>query len=303
MARGYMSGVGGGSGSDDCTATTGDVLAGATAIVKGSDDEPVLGTMPNRGAVSQVLNAGESYSIPQGYHNGSGKVAAKDLASQTPGNLAADRILANYYGYSNGVRVTGNIASQGAFTLYPGTTQKVGYVSGKYMTGDIAVPAVSIPAEWIKRGQRITFPDGSYVDGTFEGYVAFPTDLYNNGLNPGGFQNPLASNYGIVFESNMISTTNGSTNYCTLKTNRKYNFTPYSRINIEFMATRGTSGFAVGYTTSETNPMNSNDVTGTEKNWSLNSRVTVSQDISAYQGEAYVVIGEIFGYIYRVWFS
>ena len=43
-----MSGVGGGSGSDDCTATTGDVLDGATAIVKGSDDEPVLGTMTDR---------------------------------------------------------------------------------------------------------------------------------------------------------------------------------------------------------------------------------------------------------------
>ena len=144
---------------------------------------------------------------------------------------------------------------------------------------------------------------GRSVTGTFEGYVATDTDLYNNGLNPGGFQNPLASNYGIVFESNMIRTTSGSTNYCTLKTDKKYNFTPYSRINIEFMATRGTSGFAVGYTTSETNPMNANNVDGSDKSWSLDRRVTVSQDISAYQGEAYVVIGEIFGYINRVWFS
>ena len=157
-------------------------------------------------------------------------------------------------------------------------------------------------ANLIKKGAVITIY-GRSVTGTFEGYVATATDLYNNGLNPGGFQNPLASNYGIVFESNMISTTNGSTNYCTLKTNRKYNFTPYSRINIEFMATRGTSGFAVGYTTSETNPMNANSVDGSDKSWSLNNRVTVSQDISAYQGEAYVVIGEIFGYIYHVWFS
>ena len=49
--------------------------------------------------------------------------------------------------------------------------------------------------------------------------------------------------------------------------------------------------------------MNANNVDGSDKSWSLDSRVTVSQDISAYQGEAYVVIGEIFGYIYRVWFS
>ena len=197
-------------------------------------------------------------------------------------------------GYHNGSgRVSQSIPTQSAMTITPGESQQQ-VAAGRYLTGAITVPGFSMPAaNLIKKGAVITF----------EGYVATATDLYNNGLNPGGFQNPFASNYGIVFESNMISTTNGSTNYCTLKTNRKYNFTPYSRINVEFMATSGTSGFAVGYTTSETNPMNANSVDGSDKSWSLNNRVTVSQDISAYQGEAYVVIGEIFGYIYRVWFS
>lgn len=306
MARGYMSGVGGGSGSDDCTATAGDVLAGATAIVKGSDDEPVLGTMPNRGAVSQTLNAGGSYSIPQGYHNGSGKVAAKDLASQTPGNLAADRILANYYGYSNGVRVTGNIASQGAFTLYPGTTQKVGYVSGKYMTGDVIVPAVSIAANVIKKGTRITFPDGSYVDGTFEGYVATATDLYVRGNNVAGFSNPNAT---ISFESGAIYLSFTMV-YYTITSTKTYDFSPYSKLNVEIMPTHMEEPYlrvrlSLGGQQIET-----------DLQASINQTITVSSNISAVNltGTCSVGVGTtsgigaggnatLSGQIYRIWLS
>ena len=38
--------------------------------------------MPNKGAVTASLNCGGSYTIPAGYHNGSGKVTANSLASQ-----------------------------------------------------------------------------------------------------------------------------------------------------------------------------------------------------------------------------
>lgn len=269
MAIFYPLGNGSNVDLDVITATAEDLLSPKVIVDKNGN--PLTGTMVNHGAVNQSLAINGSYTIPKGYHNGSGKVSQ-------------------------------SIPTQGATTITPGANQQQ-VDAGRYLTGAITVPGFSMPAaNLIKKGAVITIY-GQSVTGTFEGYVATATDLYNNGLNPGGFQNPYASEYGIVIESNMINTIKGSTNYCTLKTNRKYNFTPYSRINIEFMATRGTSGFAVGYTTSETNPMNSNDVTGTEKNWSLNNRVTVSQDISAYQGEAYVVIGEIIGYIYRVWFS
>ena len=65
-------------GSDDLTATKAHVLAGKTAITSDSDDEPGTGTMTNQGAVSPgKLAPGGSYTIPAGYHNGSGKVTAK----------------------------------------------------------------------------------------------------------------------------------------------------------------------------------------------------------------------------------
>lgn len=52
----------------------------------------VSGTMPNRGAISQQLSAGGSYTIPAGYHNGSGKITVKALSAMTKGNMQQIKI-------------------------------------------------------------------------------------------------------------------------------------------------------------------------------------------------------------------
>lgn len=57
------------------TATASDVLA--TKIIVTSDGTVTTGTMPNNGAVSKTLDAttsNQSYTVPAGYHNGTGKV-------------------------------------------------------------------------------------------------------------------------------------------------------------------------------------------------------------------------------------
>lgn len=58
------------------TAAASEILRGKTAHVKG---KLVTGTMPNNGAVSGSINtvAGQ-YTIPQGYHDGSGKVSISE---------------------------------------------------------------------------------------------------------------------------------------------------------------------------------------------------------------------------------
>lgn len=53
-------------------AVAANVLAGKTFSNASGIDK--VGTMPNRGAVSQTIGAGQSYTIPDGYHNGNGVV-------------------------------------------------------------------------------------------------------------------------------------------------------------------------------------------------------------------------------------
>ena len=55
-------------------AAAGDVLSGKT--FSNAQGVGISGTMPNRGAVSQTVSAGQSYTIPEGYHNGLGVISA-----------------------------------------------------------------------------------------------------------------------------------------------------------------------------------------------------------------------------------
>ena len=74
------------------TAGAGDVLATKTFVV--SDGTVTAGTMTNNGAVSKTLDAtssNQSYTVPQGYHSGSGTVSITlETKSATPTTSSQD---------------------------------------------------------------------------------------------------------------------------------------------------------------------------------------------------------------------
>lgn len=73
--------------SGDATAAVAEILSGKTAYARGTK---LTGTMPNNGKVNGTISTKNGqYTIPMGYHDGSGKVgiSSTELAKITPGNI------------------------------------------------------------------------------------------------------------------------------------------------------------------------------------------------------------------------
>ena len=113
----------------DANATAGNILVDKTAYVNGAK---ITGTMPNKGTITASLNCGGSYTIPAGYHNGSGKVTANSLASQISATVDASKILQGYSAWVNGSKINGTatIESLGGSIPYSNTIT-VTYTSGE----------------------------------------------------------------------------------------------------------------------------------------------------------------------------
>lgn len=187
MGRIWMPGGGGnGADLDLVTAAAGDVLAGAVII--GSDGEPITGeleftgsaadsqvlagqtyyntdaktkrtgTMANQGAKTVALNCGESYTIPAGYHNGGGEVAANSLASQTDATATAAHILSGKTAWVNGSKVTGSLDVQSvlSFSAALSVAKKITFTWKN-------------PAKGAFSGVIIVYKTGSYPSGITDG--------------------------------------------------------------------------------------------------------------------------------------
>lgn len=108
------------SDTSDDTAVVAEVLATKTFHARGA---ALTGTMPNNGAVTGTISAkADQYTIPQGYHDGSGKVSissteqAKIIASNIKSGINILGVTGSYSGES--------VTAQ-AKTATPTTSQQV----------------------------------------------------------------------------------------------------------------------------------------------------------------------------------
>ena len=109
------------SDTSDDTAAVAEILAGKTAHARGS---ALTGTMPNNGAASGTIATKDGeYTIAQGYHDGSGKVAIsqQERAKLIGGNIREGITILGVTGTMSG---TEDVTAQSA-SVTPGTTQQV----------------------------------------------------------------------------------------------------------------------------------------------------------------------------------
>lgn len=99
----WLGNVGDGSSVvDQSTAQDFNVLEGITYV--GADGKLHTGTMPNYGAIEATLEAGQSYTIPAGYHNGGGIITVDTVV---PEGQNLDLGVYERNGRPTGIPVTG----------------------------------------------------------------------------------------------------------------------------------------------------------------------------------------------------
>ncbi|MCM1221257.1 MAG: hypothetical protein NC548_42940, partial [Lachnospiraceae bacterium] len=176
----------GGIDTSDANAGPYQILTGYSGYV---DDDRIEGTMPNRGAHTYSLPVNTSYNIPDGWHNGNGKItqnlATQDTIKVTPGASAKLVCAANRW-------VIGNLWVAGDSDLVAANIKvdtKLFGVTGTYrgcVTTDATVGAGQILTGYSAYGSA-----GTKIAGTMtnNGTVNHTLDLNGSFTIPAGWHN------------------------------------------------------------------------------------------------------------------
>ena len=210
-------------------ASAANILTGKKVLVKGKE---VTGTMANNGSVSKALAAGGSYTIPKGYHDGTGKVTANSLVSQTSATATAAQILSGKTAYVNGSKITGTMTNKA------GTTVKASAVSSDDNNTYLTIPTAGyydqnskVYSESSNIGNKVIKLGGAgtYNLSTYSGYKDFKIN-----------QNIFIVSSGASVESETYH--NGSGNY----NGNQYDRASYTAPSASYNASNGVLTVSAG---------------------------------------------------------
>ena len=145
----------------------------------GADGKVHTGSMANNGSISASLQAGKSYVVPAGYHDGTGSVAAATLASQTSATASAGVIQSGYTAWVNGSKITGTYSKptqRSASNKTLGYSESVTYQSGYYPSGWTVTAPTPVTTTTGKRGS-FTFSGGEKTTSSTQNYADFPCNI------------------------------------------------------------------------------------------------------------------------------
>ena len=208
------------------------VLAGKTFT--NDDGVEYTGEMPERAGeqipASQVTKSGNAIvmkSSRNGHINENTAISADQSAVASAAGVNGAVIRAGY----DVLGVAGQIQSLAGADITPQTYAQTIAAAGKFGAGNHNIRGVPLPpANAIKKGYRYWI-GSNYVDGTFEGYVPMPTDLYVRGNNIVGFSK--YEGYDLPnFDSGQLTFV---TNYGGMQA--PFDFTRYTRVNFEIHKT------------------------------------------------------------------
>ena len=135
------------------TATADEILIGETAWANGSK---VTGTMPNKGGVTGTISTKDGqYSIPAGYHDGSGKVSisATEKSKIVAGNIKKDVTILGV----TGTLETGSQEVRQDKTVTPSNVQQIITPdSGYTCLGQVTVNAIPYVESANQYGTTVT---------------------------------------------------------------------------------------------------------------------------------------------------
>ena len=332
MARGlwHLRG-GGGTTSDELTATRDDVIAGKTAVTSDSDDEAVVGTIPDKVSDTKSVHSWQEQEnnyfvdIPQGAYrrkdlNGAGgRVWVEKQRLLNDLGISSDKIavgkklaglVGTYKGLGNATQqhvvqgVTfssaalsnagGNIPGNGGGTYTPQPWQQVHQCAGSYMTGNVVINPIPSNYVNISAGQ-VVFENGVFGPMVNHGWFK---GLWNKRFVKEDIREMTSLSYKLALSGSVLSAEyTSNSDMCGIVIKGSINLTPFKRLQATMVHISNVPNTPITACLAVVDASTKETIVGKEGGsqeydwWVTKTEKTYTLDISSVNKHAFIFVG------------